>query len=189
MKGNFLESLKLGQTGDICSVKKFNTSSGDVCCAGCKGLIGSIDSFFFYNKSETEVQLALKPEVAHLVFSTSRQDHMVLPKLRLVDLSSTKSCRFQKQHIACVQCDSSIGCSMKTGPNGTPVISFGIDRILLLGNIFVKSARWRNMAKDPRFSGIEHRTYNNFHGFTIEKYRVPTTTLQSSFLSWRATPT
>ena len=145
----------------------YSAASGDVCCAGCNGCIGDIASFFFYDKSETEVQFALKPEVAKLVLGAARQDctALHLPKVRLVDSHIENGHRLQKKYLSCTLCNQGIGVYMKTGPNNAPLSSFGIEKILLLGSGFAASARWRDIAKNSKFFGIEHRTDDTFYGY------------------------
>ena len=124
---------------------------------GC--VLGLDSSFFFFEKSDTEVQFALKPELQELpgviVQYESKPDTVVLdnkdsttdasPAGRDVDDNGgvadpiptpqrwISSAGKHRRRVFCAACKFPVGYQMNTGPNNCPVVSFGISKVRLKG--------------------------------------------------------
>jgi len=138
-------------------------TEGDVQCASCAAVLGSVTLFCFYEKSETDMEFIVKPEVAlHLDEHPAERcaTHSDQPLLRFEDRVAEKTGKLECR-VVCSSCDTALGHKLSTGPDGAQQCTIGGGKVKVLGWA-VKS--WRAAGTDPRFDGIARRTPSTFYG-------------------------
>lgn len=144
-------------------------------CARCKTQIGTIADFMFYDKTEVEVQFALKPEAAILLAASladPSEGHQqgapekAVPRITILpsEPDPSEPAIKAKCKVVCNYCQYSLGVQMATGPDSTSLTSFGNNKVVVKGRHFTSSENWQKVSEDPAFGDIEHRTEATFYG-------------------------
>lgn len=153
-------------------------------CSRCQKQIGIIGDFMFFDKTDTEVQFALKPEVVFLLAGISAEADpnqattaRALPCVTIRDevQDPTEPSIKAKCTVICAHCGDKLGVQMATGPDGTSLTSFGSNKVVVKGRSFTSQA-WQSVSVDSAFDDIDHRTEATFFGTQDAQ---PRTTRQS----------
>jgi hypothetical protein len=147
-------------------------SDQTVSCRKCREQIGTIADFMFYDKTNAQVQLALKPETAFLLAAAGVEDgqkemEKALPCISIGPSEADPPAELVlkgKNKVICSHCEYSLGVQMATGPDSASLISFGNNKVVLKGRSFEMSQAWRTVSEAPAFGDIEHRTERTFFG-------------------------
>eukprot|EP01036_Dinobryon_divergens_P031105 gene31105-40450_t len=138
----------------------FEIEKNLVACRNCNHSFGSLDNFFFFKKSESEVLFGLKPE------------------LLVRELSSPTAAYFVhadgSQKVSCVACESCVGHKMELGLNAASIITFGQKKILVLG-VKVWQA-WQKYCLLPHTVSIDCRDLETFWPLEMSSMDVETAT-------------
>lgn len=147
-------------------VTTVTASDPSVRCAKCKGLIGDINDFCFYVKSDTEVQFIVKPEVAKQIIAKSPPIPGAgpLPEITFASNYAEAVKSSQAVGVMCGHCRSSVGAHVSFGPEGAFLTAFRNTDVTVKGAQFPSSRAWKLVSTEEAFCEVEQRTPRNFYG-------------------------
>ena len=133
-------------------INSLDVESNLATCRNCGHCLGSLDNFFFFKKSQSEVLFGFKPEL------------LAQPQYFVHDDVNQKVC--------CVHCRNCVGSKMELGPNSATIITFGHKKILVFG---VKVWQpWQKYCLLPHTMSIERRDLKTFWPHEISSMEIDT---------------
>ena len=116
-------------------------------CGLCSGILCEVTDCCFFEKSEKEVHLILRPE---------------LPALPGSILISSNCNRKGIADASCGACSSRVGHKLPFGPRRWDFVAFGSDKVSLFGIYLGEKALWAQALRHGHFGSIERRNSITF---------------------------
>lgn len=138
------------------------SDNGDhLSCATCSAKIGDLEACAVYRKTETEIQLIIKPVYRSAVLESAT--------IKFQDDEPDKK-GIVKTRVLCCKCENRIGIKSSFGPKGMAYIGLGYDKVHVGArhrqkNVANKKAmKWTKLWQERFFDGfIDVRTEEDFY--------------------------